>query len=200
MSTATARTALRPAPPRRAAKPVPATEDAPPFPKHTVAAEDIPSRLPAILKQAQHHAIGIQKNGKPVAVLLAADLFQETMEQVEKDDILAAFLREIAYEKNASPNAEAPNIPNAEARMRSWNAAADDLPPHVLDMAQRNPVRIERGGKPVAVLVSRHEYACLTRLEDIYWGARAEAAEAKGDYMSAEESEAFLREMMNAPD
>lgn len=74
------------------------------------------------------------------------------------------------------------------------------LSPLALDMAQDGPVRLERNGKPFAVLISTQEYEHLTRLEDAYWADRADATLAEDDFMSAEESEAFLEGILNAPD
>jgi len=39
-----------------------------------------------------------------------------------------------------------------------------------LDRAQREPVEIERSGRPVAVMVSVEEYEALVRAEDFFWG------------------------------
>ena len=70
----------------------------------------------------------------------------------------------------------------------------------LLKKAQKNPVAITSRGKPVAVLLCAEEYEHLQRLDDAYWVARAEAAIAENDWMSAEESEALLQEILNEPD
>ena len=44
----------------------------------------------------------------------------------------------------------------------------------LLDDAQHDPVRIERNGRPVAVVLSMAEYELFRRLEDAYWGQRAQ--------------------------
>ncbi len=43
----------------------------------------------------------------------------------------------------------------------------------VLDAAQSEPVIIEKHGRPVAVLLSMHEYARLEGLEDARWAEQA---------------------------
>ena len=67
----------------------------------------------------------------------------------------------------------------------------------LLDAARREPVTIERYGEPVAVLLSREEYERLEALDDAYWGERAEKA-AAGGFLSFDESETFLREILDA--
>ncbi len=49
-----------------------------------------------------------------------------------------------------------------------------------LDEARAEPVAVNRNGRNVAVLISWAEYERLTALEDAWWSARAEAAEAGG--------------------
>ena len=70
----------------------------------------------------------------------------------------------------------------------------------LLDKAQENPTAIMRQGKPVAVVLSVQEYESLQRLDDAYWAARADANLARNNRIGVEESEAFLREILNAPD
>ena len=47
---------------------------------------------------------------------------------------------------------------------------------------------------------STQESERLQRLDDAYWADRADKAFAQGDWMSVEESEKFLQEMLDAPD
>ena len=67
----------------------------------------------------------------------------------------------------------------------------------LLDDAQREPVRIERNGRPVAVLVSSTDFDRLEALEDAYWINRAQEAEKQG-FLSAEESAERLRAYIHA--
>jgi antitoxin Phd len=69
----------------------------------------------------------------------------------------------------------------------------------LLDDAQHEPVRIERNGRPVAVLLSMAEYELFEKLEDAYWGKRTEAAMKEG-LASPEETEAVLRSILHAAD
>ena len=70
----------------------------------------------------------------------------------------------------------------------------------LLDTAQREPVTIEKKGRPVAVVLSLEEYQRLEALDDAWWAARADAAEKEGDWLGPEESEKYLREILSAED
>ncbi len=70
----------------------------------------------------------------------------------------------------------------------------------LLDTAQREPVTIEKKGRPVAVLLSLEEYQRLEALDDAWWVARAEEAEKEGDWLGPEESEKLIRELLGAED
>jgi prevent-host-death family protein len=67
----------------------------------------------------------------------------------------------------------------------------------VIDAARREPVTVTRHKRKWVVIMSAERYEELEALEDAYWVARAEAGEKSG-YLSVEESEAFLQEMLNA--
>lgn len=69
----------------------------------------------------------------------------------------------------------------------------------LLDHAQREPVSIEKHGRPVAVVLSHLEYERLEALEDRYWLKQAEEAEKEG-FLDAEESEELIREILSAED
>jgi prevent-host-death family protein len=69
----------------------------------------------------------------------------------------------------------------------------------LLDTAQREPVTIEKKGRPIAVLLSVEEYARLEALEDAWWGKRAAEAAEEG-YLSPEESEARLQAYLHEAD
>ncbi len=69
----------------------------------------------------------------------------------------------------------------------------------LLDTAQREPVTIEKKGRPVAVVLSLEEYERLEALDDAWWAARADEAAEEG-FIGPEESEKLMRELLNAED
>ncbi len=69
----------------------------------------------------------------------------------------------------------------------------------LLDTAQREPVTIEKKGRPVAVVLSLEEYERLEALDDAWWAARADEAAEEG-FIGPEESEKLMRELLNADD
>lgn len=69
----------------------------------------------------------------------------------------------------------------------------------LLDTAQREPVVIEKKGRPVAVVVSITDYERLEGLEDAYWADRARTA-AAGGFLDAAKSRDLVSEMLNAED
>ena len=62
---------------------------------------------------------------------------------------------------------------------------------HLLDMAQRSPVTIEKRGRAVAVVVSLQDFQHYEELEDKVWALEAEKANKEG-YLSSKKSEDFL--------
>lgn len=70
----------------------------------------------------------------------------------------------------------------------------------LLDSAQRTPVHITKNGRNVAVLLSLEDYDRYERSEDALWAARAEAAHAKDSYLGPAESDALLKDLLNATD
>ena len=74
-------------------------------------------------------------------------------------------------------------------------AAATDIKNHFgqyLETSISEPVMVEKTGRPVAVILSIHDYERLAALEDKYWAQRAEAAEKKG-YLGPKASLQFLK-------
>ena len=57
-----------------------------------------------------------------------------------------------------------------------------------LELAKEEAITIGKAGKPIAVLMAVEEYEELQRLEDAYWRARAEAAEAEGRWVDPDEA------------
>jgi len=64
-----------------------------------------------------------------------------------------------------------------------------------LDIAQKEPVMIEKSGRHSAVLISAEKYAHLQALEDDIWAAKAMEA-AKSGFLGSEDSMAYLKEML----
>ena len=69
----------------------------------------------------------------------------------------------------------------------------------LLDTARREPVTIEKKGRPVAVVLSIEEYEHLEALDDAWWAARADEAGEEG-FIGPEEGEKLMRELLNAED
>jgi prevent-host-death family protein len=66
-----------------------------------------------------------------------------------------------------------------------------------LDEARSEPLIVHRNGRKVAVLLSWGEYARLSALEDAWWAARANAAEAEGGYLGPEKSMKALLSLLH---
>ena len=66
-----------------------------------------------------------------------------------------------------------------------------------LDEARSEPLAVNRNGRKVAVLMSWAEYRRLVALEDAWWAARAEAAEAEGGYLGPEKSMDALLKLLH---
>lgn len=66
-----------------------------------------------------------------------------------------------------------------------------------MEKAQKEPVTVEKTGRPYVVLVSQEEYERLVKLEDAYWGRKAEEA-VKGGFLGSEATMAKMRTRLNA--
>jgi prevent-host-death family protein len=64
-----------------------------------------------------------------------------------------------------------------------------------LERAQREPVVVEKSGRPVVVLMAHDEYERFQALEDRYWGERAREA-AKSGYVGHETAMAVLMQRL----
>jgi prevent-host-death family protein len=64
----------------------------------------------------------------------------------------------------------------------------------VLDTAARQPVAITHNGRQVAVVLSAEDFERLAAFEDSTWARYAEHGE-EGGYLSAEESEVYLKSL-----
>lgn len=69
----------------------------------------------------------------------------------------------------------------------------------LLEFARKNPVKIERNGRPVAVMISHEEFERMEAMEDAWWAKQAEEASKEG-FLGQKQSEDFLAEMLNAKD
>lgn len=67
----------------------------------------------------------------------------------------------------------------------------------VMDAARREPVMVTKHKHPSVVIMSVERYAELEALEDKVWAAKSLEAEKSG-YLSEDESEAFIQELLNA--
>ncbi len=63
-------------------------------------------------------------------------------------------------------------------------------PGKIIDAARREPVIIEKMGRPSVVMLS---YERFRELEDAYWGNAAEEAAQDPQWLSSKETEAFLK-------
>lgn len=69
----------------------------------------------------------------------------------------------------------------------------------LLDSAQREPVTIEKKGRPVAVLMSVIEFQRLEALEDMMWEMQAKKAEQEG-FLGTDAGEKLMQEILHAKD
>lgn len=69
----------------------------------------------------------------------------------------------------------------------------------LLDTAQREPVTIDKKGRPVAVVLSIAEFERLQALEEAWWAKQADAALRAG-FIGKKASERLLRDLLNAED
>lgn len=61
--------------------------------------------------------------------------------------------------------------------------------------AAKQPVIIEKSGRPSVVIISYEEFKRLSEIEEAMWLKRAQDA-AAGGYLSADESEDFMRKRL----
>jgi prevent-host-death family protein len=69
-----------------------------------------------------------------------------------------------------------------------------------LDIARDEPVGIRKSGKLTAVMMAVDEYEHLQRLEDAYWVARAQAAEASGEWVDHDNAVRLMTERLKQPE
>ena len=68
----------------------------------------------------------------------------------------------------------------------------------LLDTAQRERVSISQNGRPVAVVISQHEYERLQAMEDAFWAARADAALKDASFIGVDASATAVKELLHA--
>lgn len=76
-------------------------------------------------------------------------------------------------------------------------ASATDVKNHFGEYLQstlKEPLVIEKTGRPVAVLVSMEDYERLQALEDAYWIRKAKEAEAEG-MVNFKDANSFLKSL-----
>ena len=66
---------------------------------------------------------------------------------------------------------------------------------NLMTLAVKEPVVINKYGKPAAVLISHEEYERLEALEDLYWVMKAEKARSRG-FLSKDESQDILDKVL----
>ena len=86
------------------------------------------------------------------------------------------------------------------SHMKSFNAKdAKTNFGRLIDTAIREPVSITRNGRQVAVVLSVQDFERLAALEDAWWARRAERDDEDG-FLSGDESEALLKDLLDARD
>ncbi len=65
-----------------------------------------------------------------------------------------------------------------------------------VDAARNEPIEVLRGSKSVGVFMSPEDYDHLRRLDDAYWAARAQAAEAGGEWIGHAEAMRLLTDRL----
>lgn len=76
------------------------------------------------------------------------------------------------------------NTVNATYAKQNFGACVAD--------ATRQPLVIEKSGRPTVVMLSYDEFQRLSEAEDAMWLRKAEEASAEG-YLTSDETEAFLK-------
>lgn len=63
-----------------------------------------------------------------------------------------------------------------------------------VDMSQREPIAVEKYGRPISVMMSYEDYQHFVELEDKLWALEAKIAEKEG-YLSTDETSDFLKSL-----
>ena len=67
----------------------------------------------------------------------------------------------------------------------------------LIDSAQKEPIKITRRNRPIAVVISNEEYDRLQHMEDVLWAEKAAKAMNSG-IASDNDVKILFREIMNA--
>jgi prevent-host-death family protein len=70
---------------------------------------------------------------------------------------------------------------------------------YMLDTAQREPITIEKKGRPVAVVLSVDDYTRLEAFEEEIWVLKAKLSEKEG-YIGTKQSKNLIDGILNAGD
>ena len=65
----------------------------------------------------------------------------------------------------------------------------------LMNKAIKEPVVINKYGKPAAVLISHEEYERFLEFEDLYWELKAKQASSEG-FLSKQESKDFVNSIL----
>ena len=65
-----------------------------------------------------------------------------------------------------------------------------------LNLSKDEPIGIRKSGRLTNVLLSAVEYEYLQGMEDLYWVARAKAAEVSGEWISHDDAVRVLTERL----
>ena len=68
-----------------------------------------------------------------------------------------------------------------------------------IDLVRDEPIEVRRGNRSVGIFLSPEEYEHLLRLEDLYWIARAKAAEANAEWVGHEDAIRILSDGLKRP-
>lgn len=66
---------------------------------------------------------------------------------------------------------------------------------NLMNSAIKEPVIINKYGKPFSVLMSYEEYEHFNKFEDFYWAVKAEKSKNTG-FLTKEETEEFLNQIL----
>ena len=68
-----------------------------------------------------------------------------------------------------------------------------------IDLVRDEPIEVRRGNRPVGIFLSPQEYEYLAGLEDLYWVARAKAAEVNGEWVTHEDALKIITDGLKQP-
>lgn len=87
------------------------------------------------------------------------------------------------------------NLANSTEMKRITATELKNKTSEAIAAAQKEPISIEKNGRPVAVMMAQADYEHLMQLENDYWLARIEVAEKTG-YIGTEATASFIKEKL----